>query len=58
MAVLTMNSTQMNFTLANKNQAIEVLLADHSINLNSIMGLIWNHDEKTIDQHLFELAKV
>jgi uncharacterized protein (TIGR02145 family) len=28
MAVLTMNSTQMNFTLANKNQAIEVLLAD------------------------------
>jgi hypothetical protein len=31
---------------------------DHSINLKSMMGLIWNHDENTIDQHLFELSKV
>ena len=31
---------------------------DQSINLKSMMGLIWNHDENTIDQHLFELAKV
>jgi hypothetical protein len=38
---------------------VEIKIEDHhSINLKSIMGLIWNHDQKTIDQHLSELAKV
>jgi hypothetical protein len=31
---------------------------DLRVNLKSIMRLIWNQDENTIDQHLFELSKV
>ncbi|MFY7669194.1 MAG: hypothetical protein ACOVQG_10640, partial [Crocinitomicaceae bacterium] len=47
------------YHLIDKANEVEIKIDDdHSINLNSIMGLIWNHDEKTIDQHLFELAKV
>ena len=45
--------------LIDKANNVEIKIEDHhSINLKSIIGLIWNHDEKTIDQHLFELAKV
>ena len=47
------------YHLIDKANEVEIKIDDdHSINLKSIMGLIWNHDEKTIDQHLFELAKV
>ena len=47
------------YHLIDKANEVEIKIDDdHSINLKSIMGLIWNHDEKSIDQHLFELAKV